>query len=112
MIEHPPHTQVPEEAAAALSESLIRLACADIPTEYPPMENRLNRLELTAAGIDNRLLRVEVTVGHIKEDVRDLRIEVRSVRDQARVDFRLLFGALVSVALGMAALMAKGFHWI
>lgn len=76
------------------------------------MENRLNRLELTAAQIDNRLGRVEVIVEHVKEDVRDLRIEFRGVRDQARVDFRLLFGALISIALGMAALMARGFHWI
>lgn len=76
------------------------------------MENRLNRLELTAAQIDNRLGRVEVIVEHVKEDVRDLRIEVRGVRDQARVDFRLLFGALISMALGMTALMARGFHWI
>jgi hypothetical protein len=112
MIEHRPCRQVTGEEAAARSENLIRLACEDLPTEYPAMENRLNRLELTAAQIDNRLGRVEVIVEHVKEDVRDLRIEVRGVRDQARVDFRLLFGALISIALGMTALMARGFHWI
>lgn len=112
MIEHRPCKRIPEGEAVTLSESLMRLACEDIPTEYPAMENRLNRLELTAAQIDNRLVRVEVTAEHVKEDLRDLRVEVRGVRDQARVDFRLLFGALISLALGMAALLAKGFHWI
>jgi len=28
-----------------------------------------------------------------------------------RAFFRQLFGALIAVALGLAGLMAKGFHW-
>jgi hypothetical protein len=80
--------------------------------------------------MDTRLTRLEVTVDHIQGDLRDLRSDLRDlrsevrhfqsevrtdlrvVRDQSRLDFRLLFGALISVALGMAALMAKGFHWL
>mgnify|MGYP000722284598 FL=1 len=27
-------------------------------------------------------------------------------------DFRLIFGAIITVALGLAALMAKGFGWL
>jgi tetrahydromethanopterin S-methyltransferase subunit G len=34
-----------------------------------------------------------------------------SMRDAMERDFRLLFGAIITVALGLAALMAKGFHW-
>jgi len=29
-----------------------------------------------------------------------------------QTDFRLLFGAIIAVTLGLAALMAKGFHWL
>jgi hypothetical protein len=35
---------------------------------------------------------------------------VTSSKD-AREDFRILFGALIVVALGLAGLMAKGFRW-
>lgn len=100
------------------------------------MDNR-NRLEVTIGQVDTRVTRVEVTVDYIKEDVRNLRtdfrdlrgefnglrrefhdlrgemrVDIRSLQDQARTDFRLLFGAIITVALGMSALMAKGFHWI
>ncbi|HEY1934237.1 MAG TPA: hypothetical protein VGG99_19690 [Acetobacteraceae bacterium] len=34
-----------------------------------------------------------------------------SMRDAMERDFRLLFGAIITVALGLAALMAKSFHW-
>jgi hypothetical protein len=43
---------------------------------------------------------------------KEVRSEFRDVRQQARTDFRLLFGAIISVAVGMAGLMAKGFHWL
>ncbi len=29
----------------------------------------------------------------------------------ARGDVRLLFGAIISVALGLAAIIVEGFHW-
>jgi hypothetical protein len=45
------------------------------------------------------------TLGRI--DVRLIRIE-----DRQNTDFRLLFGAIIAVALALAALMAKGFHWL
>jgi hypothetical protein len=58
----------------------------------------------------------KVDMREFKVEMRDFQKEVRSefrnVRHQARSDFRLLFGALISLGVGMAALMAKGFHWI
>src|SRR6187402_1976988 len=50
--------------------------------------------------------------GEMREFQKEVRSEFRDVRHQARTDFRLLFGALISLAIGMATLMAKGFHWI
>jgi hypothetical protein len=37
---------------------------------------------------------------------------VKELRRDDRTDFRLLFGAIIVVALGLAGLMAKGFHWL
>jgi len=60
---------------------------------------------------DLRALRDE-----FKSDLRALRDEiksdVRALRDNARSDFYILFGAVIAVALGLAGMMARGFHWL
>src|ERR1700754_414995 len=101
------------------------------------MEHRLTLLEATTQHIQDDLRVLRTEVGDFKGEVREfkgerrefktemcefkgetrefqkeVRSEFRDVRHQARTDFRLLFGALISLAIGMATLMAKGFHWI
>jgi len=87
------------------------------------MEHRLTRLEVTTQHIQDDLRDLRTDLREFKSEVRDfkdemrdfqkeVRSEFRDVRYQARTDFRLLFGAIISVAAGMAALMAKGFHWL
>jgi hypothetical protein len=44
--------------------------------------------------------------------LKDLRDDLRTVRDRQEADFSILFAALIGLALGMAVLMAKGFHWV
>ncbi len=59
---------------------------------------------------------VETRLSELRGDVQGLRTEVsaefRSVRDRQERDFRLLFGAAIATALGIAGLMATGFGWI
>lgn len=38
--------------------------------------------------------------------------EFKQVRAEMRADFRLLFWAIITVTLGLAGLMAKGFGWL
>lgn len=80
------------------------------------MEHRLTQMEVTTRHIQDDLRDLRTEVRDFKGEMRDFQKEVRSefrdVRYQARTDFRLLFGALITVAVGMAALMAKGFHWV
>lgn len=64
------------------------------PPDNGPMEARIAKLE--ASG---EFVRVQLT--ELRADVREL-----------RADMKLLLGALVAVALGLAGLMAKGFHWL
>ena len=66
----------------------------------------------TSDGMEARMAKVEAALDHIGRDMTDVKIDIRSLRDHARTDFRVLFGAVIAVALGLAALMAKGFHWI
>ena len=69
------------------------------------MEARIARLEAHVEHIDK-------TLDEMKLDARELRAEVKEVRQEARTDFRLTFGALIAVAIGLAGMMAKGFGWL
>lgn len=69
------------------------------------MEARVARLEAHVEHIDE-------TLTDIKQDIRDIRSDLKEVRGDARTDFRLLFAALIAVAVGLAGLMAKGFGWL
>ncbi len=62
--------------------------------------------------MEARVAKLEAATEHMREDVRDIKVDLRSIRDNARTDFRLLFGALIAVALGLAGLMAHGFKWL
>lgn len=63
-------------------------------------------------GMEARVAKLEATTGYILASVEDIKKDVREIRASATTDFRILFGALIVATLGLAALMAKGFHWI
>ena len=63
-------------------------------------------------GIEARVAKLEAHIEHIQNDLNEIKSDIREIKRDARADFRLLFGALIFVALGLAGLMAKGFHWI
>jgi hypothetical protein len=70
-------------------------------------------------GMMSRIAKLESDVAHIQSDVREIKLDVREIRQdikdiraEARSDFRLLFGSIIGVAVGLAALMAKSFGWI
>ena len=63
-------------------------------------------------GMEARVAKLEAHIEHIQSDINEIKSDVREIRRDARTDFRLLFGALIFGALGLAGLMAKGFHWI
>ncbi|ALM87358.1 hypothetical protein ASB57_28830 [Bordetella sp. N] len=72
------------------------------------MEIRVARLEVIAEHTQR-------DISELKTDVRELRketkAEIGALRTEVRTDFRVMFGALITVALGLAGLMAKGFGW-
>lgn len=88
-------------------------------------------------GMEARVAKLESDMTHVLSALGDIRADGRSHRDgltafardingefgkvngefgkvrhEMKVDFRLLFGALIAVALGLAGLIAKGFHWL
>jgi hypothetical protein len=66
----------------------------------------------TFNGMEARVAKLEAAVEHIQRDTGEIKTDVRSVRDNARTDFRILFGAIIAVAIGLAGIMANGFHWL
>ena len=66
------------------------------------MEPGVVRLESTVEFIQRDL-------AEIKLDLKDLKVEIRDVEKTSLTHFHIMFGALISGSLGLAALMAKAF---
>lgn len=55
---------------------------------------------------------IERDIDGIRGDIREIRTDIKDLRKVDESNFRMLFGALIAIALGLAGLMAKGFHWL
>lgn len=72
-------------------------------------------LEARVAQLETHVQYIRRDIDSLKDDVREFRgetkTELASIHSVMRGDFRLLFGSLIAVALGLAGMMAKGFGW-
>lgn len=100
-------TPIRPDSTARLIEQLQRVA-----------DNAGHSPRLTGGGgptLEARVAKLEATMELVQRDVAELKVDVRELRKDITgirtTDFRLLFGAIITVALGLAGLMAKGFHW-
>lgn len=62
--------------------------------------------------MEPRLAKLESHFEYIRHDLDSVATDVKAIRKDMQEDFRMLFGALVVVALGIAGVMAKGFGWL
>lgn len=62
--------------------------------------------------LEARVARLESDSEYIKRDIAEIKDDLKEVRKDMREDFRILFGALIVVSLGLAGMMAKGFGWL
>ncbi|EDZ1351491.1 hypothetical protein VQZ33_002778 [Salmonella enterica] len=62
--------------------------------------------------MEARVAKLESDVAHIDSTLQEMKSDMREMRRDLRSDFRILFGALITVAIGLAGIMARGFHWI
>ena len=74
-------------------------------------EEKLVKVESDIAGIRVDVAVLTTGVSHLQGNVMDLGKDVHELRGHQERDFRVLFGALIFVALSLAGLMAKGFGW-
>lgn len=79
-----------------------------------PFDHETGRVE--DSGMEPRLAKLETAVEFIQRDIKELKDDLRAVKSDINgirtTDFRILFGAIIAVALGLAGLMSKGFHWL
>lgn len=61
--------------------------------------------------MEARIAVLEEIASATKQGMAEMRREIQALRADMQRDFRLMFGALIAATLGLAALMAKGFHW-
>ncbi|EKO4980787.1 hypothetical protein P0I13_004216 [Salmonella enterica] len=59
-----------------------------------------------------RVAKLGSDVAHIDSTLQEMKGDMREMRRDLRSDFRILFGALITVAIGLAGIMARGLHWI
>jgi hypothetical protein len=73
-------------------------------------------MEARVAVLEEIAKSTKEMLADIRADQRAFRVQTDAnfdkLRDQQRTDFRITWGGLIAVALGLAALMAKGFHWL
>ena len=62
--------------------------------------------------MEERLAKLDSDIEYIKRDIGEIKTDVRDLRGHQERDFRVLFGAIIAAGAGLAALMARGFHWI
>ena len=100
-------TPIRPDSTARLIEQLQRVADN---TDHAPRSSGGGGSTLEA-----RVAKLEATMEFVQRDVAELKADVREIRKDIvgirTTDFRILFGAIITVALGLAGLMAKGFHW-
>lgn len=84
-----------------------------------PMPKQWNHGQVDAAGgggdngdMEARVAKLEAGVQHLERDVSDIKVELRALRADQRTDFRTTWVGIIAMGLGLAGLMAKGFHWI
>lgn len=84
------------------------------------VRNRFKPLINDDLGVSNggggdmeaRVAKLESDVEYIKRDIREIKEDLKDIKKDAKSDFRTLFAALITVALGLAGMMAKGFGWL
>jgi hypothetical protein len=96
--------EVPPSAAEQEMDGLNNLAGGGSPPHDPGMEARVAVPEEIASATKQATM-------DLRQEVRETNRRVDALRDAVENNFRIMFGALITTALGLAALMAKGFHW-
>ncbi len=80
--------------------------------DFHAMEARILNLESTVLRMAQSIGKLEADMSYVQKDIGAMKSDIGQIRERQDRDFRLLFGAIITVALGLGTLMAKGFGWL
>ena len=84
-----------------------------IPIGTPPKKIKVYSTGGGGGGnMEARIAKLESDVSHIQKDISEINRDVRDIKHDAKVDFRILFGSIITSTLGLAWLIAKSAGWI
>ena len=69
-------------------------------------------LEARVARIEAHIEHIDVELADIKQDIRNVRVEIKSQSESFRGDLKWMLGLYAAGFGTLATLMAHGFHWI
>lgn len=100
-----------DQIRALIEDIRVRSTGGDPPR--PPDGGRWSSGD---GGMESRVARLEAAVEYLQRDVVEIKGHINALRNDVSgirtTDFRLIFGAIITVALGLAGLVATGFGWI
>jgi hypothetical protein len=103
---------VPGQNAASLETRVAILEKIAVDTRDVLVEIKLDIREMRQEFKQE----MRETRQEFKQEMREMRQEfkqdIKDLRSDQRSDFRINFGALMTVTIGLAGLMAHGFHWL
>lgn len=62
--------------------------------------------------MEAEVAQLERTVETIQRNLADIKLDIGEMKKESLTSFRIMFGAMVAVSLGLAGLMVKGFQWM
>ncbi|MBV6821379.1 hypothetical protein [Pseudomonas sp. PD9R] len=62
--------------------------------------------------MEPRVVKLETHVEYIRRELDGFRMDGREHRNETRYEFRIMFSALITATLALAAIGAKGFGWL
>jgi len=104
-------TEPPRSSVKNPTEDVLSAIQEAIDAPRLPFPDRSARRGAEPDSLEARVTRLE-TVIKFQRNLAEIKTELEMMRTDARSDFRLILAALIVIALGLAWLLAKGFHWL
>jgi hypothetical protein len=64
------------------------------------------------SGTEGPVAKLQAVIEDVQRDIAEIKTELLILRSDKRSELRWVVAALLVVALGLAALLAKEFHWL
>ena len=64
------------------------------------------------SGMEARIAKLEAHTEHIQREVGEVKADLRALARKVDAHLLILGGTLIASSVGLAGLLAKGFHWV